>query len=128
LGDNAKKLVFKPEFEDQLAKLLKYQKMVNDTVDMVRHEIQKSGDMLMPNFTGITGTVIKCKNQAYGAIYKITDKNKVDPAFIKEIVSKRINPDTKAIEDYLAGMGELPEGIEENARTKSLSVDLIEKK
>lgn len=128
LGDKAKKLVFKPEFEEQLTKLLKYQKMVNDTVDMVRHEIQMSGDMLMPNFTGITGTTVKCKNQAYGAIYKFIDKSIVDPSFIKEFQTTRFNPDTKAIDDYKAGMGKLPEGIEENVRTKSLSVDLIEKK
>ena len=128
LGEKSKKIIFKPEFEEELAKLLKFQELINDTVAMVQHEIQKTGDMLMPNFTGITGTKIKGTNRAYGALYKIVDKNIVDPSFIKEFTSVRTNAEAKTIEEYLATMGELPAGIEENARVKSFKVELIKEK
>lgn len=130
LGEKAKKLVFKPEFEDQLAKLLEFQNLINETVDMVKKEIQRSGDSLMPNFTGITGTKIKCTNRAFGSVYKIVDISKVDPSFVNaiEYTTKRNNPITETIDQYKELMGELPEGIEENARVKSCSISLIEEK
>jgi hypothetical protein len=127
LGEKSKKLIFKPEFEEQLAKLLNFQKLIDSTVKEVERHIQMAGDQLMPNFTGITGTKVKCTNRVFGSIYKITDKANVDPMFIKEIVSRRINPDTSAIDLYRETMGQLPEGVEENARIKNLKVEITEK-
>lgn len=128
LGEKSKKLVFKPEFETELAKLLEFQKLIDETVSMVQREIQKTGDMFMPNFTGVTGTKVKVTNRVYGSIYKIVDKKIVDASFVKEIVSTRWNPEAKTIDEYLQTMGELPEGIEENIRIKNCKAELIKEK
>ena len=117
------KLVFKKEAEQELVKLIRLKKIVDEAVEKVKEQIKQAGEKILPNFKGVEGEMVKVIYSYYGAKYEIVDKEKAK-GFYQEVVY--LKPDTKTIDNYIKTVGELPEGIEVKEREKSLSIRLKE--
>lgn len=121
------KLVFKPEAEAELIKLLELQEKIDEAVKTVKQTIAEAGESILPEFTGVQGSKIKCIYRAYGSKYGLDkDQPDLNEKFYK--TSTRLNADAKAIEDHMKETGKTPSGVFENPRTKTLSISFIKQK
>jgi len=127
LAKKAGKLVFKPEAEAELIKLLELEKQVSEAIKAVKVTIAEAGESILPEFTGVQGQFVKCIYRAYGAKYGV-DKNEpdLDKKFFN--TSVRYLADSKAIEDHMKETGKTPVGVFENPRSKTLSIKITEPK
>ena len=123
IAEEAGKLVMNPKAEAELVKLLQLKELVDSTYERVKDVISKSGEAIMPGFTGVIGEKIKCTYRVYGGKYQI-----VDPLMAEGFVTSKpkYDVDTKKIDAYAKEHGVLPPGITERERAKTLSISLKE--
>ena len=126
----AGKLVFKKESEKELIKLYQLKDMIDRQIDLVKLAIAESGKSIMENFKGVIGENVRAVYRVYGEKYTYDkEKTKDLEPFLKRVVFYKV--DSKAIDEYIKEVGELPEGIIEKDRQPTLSVtvkkELLEK-
>lgn len=121
----AGKLFFKPEAEDQLIKLIKLKELVDKAIDQVKEQIKESGEKALGvEFRGVIGDKVKVIQRFYGQKYELVDKD-LPSDFVDEVVVKKIR--TKEVDEYLKNEGRLPEGIKFKERGQSLSIIINDK-
>lgn len=120
LAKEGGKLVLKKEAEEYLVKLLELQEIVAQAVDQAKEQIKQAGESIDPSFKGVIGNKIRAVYRSFGAkyTYKLNEIELAKP-FLKEKVYYSV--DSKAIDDYVSGAGEMPDGIYEKDRNKSIS-------
>jgi ElaB/YqjD/DUF883 family membrane-anchored ribosome-binding protein len=121
LAEEGGKLVFKKEAEEELVKLLKIKKKIDEAIKRVKEQIKQAGESILPNFKGVEGRMVKAIYSYHGAKYEIQDPQKAQ-GFYRIVVYEK--PDTEAIDNYVKEYGELPEGVVAKEREKSLSLRL----
>lgn len=115
LVNNAGRMMFKKEAEDELLKLIKVKDDIDNALSQVKEAILTAGRSITPDFTGVLGKRVKCVVRKYGDRYKSTN-----PEYIKEIIMKRTDADK--IDEYVDKSGKLPEGVSENEREEKLTI------
>jgi hypothetical protein len=123
LAEEGGKLVFKKEAEEELVKLLKIKKKIDEAIERVKEQIKQAGESILPNFKGVEGRMVKAIYSYHGAKYEIQDPQKAQ-GFYRIVVYEK--PDTETIDNYVKEYGELPEGVVAKEREKSLSLRLKE--
>lgn len=123
LGKEAGDVVFNPEAEEYLGKLLEIQEVVEEALDYVKGEIGEAGTKLGPNFKGFKGEYIDGIYRKYGAKYKY-DKSERETArpYLKEVNYFKV--DSSKVDMYLEEVGELPPAISEKDRKPQLTIKL----
>ena len=111
------KLLFQREASENLAKLLRIQKLINDAVESAKEAIIEAGLAIDTGFSGVHGDEVSATYRFFGDKYKNIDTEIAKP-FLKEV--KYYKVDSDKVEEYLEEVGELPAGIEPKGRTKSL--------
>lgn len=126
LANEGGKFIFKKEAEEQLVQLLELQENINKAVDEAKKQIQEAGESLDPSFKGVIGEKVKAIFRAYGAkyTYKLDTIEEAKP-FLKEKVYYTV--DSSLVDKYIKENRELPEGIFNKERTKSISFTLQNK-
>lgn len=125
MADTAGKLMFTPEAEKELVRLLELKKWVDATVDKVKENIAQAGESIMPNFTGVAGATVRCSYRVYGGKYVLTDQQLAQEFITKK---EKAELDSKKVDKYVSEHGVLPDGINERERSKILSVTLKDEK
>lgn len=116
------KILFSSEGEAVIVKLLELSSLVNDAIQDVKLQLEKSALELDPNFVSIQGDEIKVAYRAFGVRYKI------DPQYVsqlpKDLYETRVSygPNVKAIDAYVDEKGALPLGIDTPERPKKISI------
>jgi hypothetical protein len=123
LAEEGGKLVFKKEAEEELVKLLKIKKKIDEAIERVKEQIKQAGESILPNFKGVEGRMVKAIYSYHGAKYEIQDPQKAQ-GFYRIVVYEK--PDTETIDNYVKEYGELPEGVVAKEREKRLSLRLKE--
>ena len=123
LAEEGGKLVFKKEAEEELVKLLKIKKKIDEAIERVKEQIKQAGESILPNFKGVEGRMVKAIYSYHGAKYEIQDPQKAQ-GFYRIVVYEK--PDTETIDNYVKEYGELPEGVVAKEREKSLFLRLKE--
>ena len=111
------KLLFKREASENLAKLLRLQKLVEEAVNGAKEAIIEAGVALDPGFSGVHGDEVSATYRFFGDKFKNADTDIAMP-FLKKVEFYKV--DSKKVEEYLEEVGELPAGILPKGRTKSL--------
>lgn len=122
---DAKELIFNPEAEDAVIKLLELQEMVDNTVQLVKQSIAQQGLEYNPNFSSVVGDRLKANYSYAGSKYGFnpSDVKRKDPRYFKKRVVYSL--DSKAVEKYeMAHKGRLPKGVVKKARSKNLNFRL----
>ena len=114
-------VVFNPDAEKYLVKLLQVEEVVNEALDYVKNQIGESGKRVHPGFKGFKGGVVDGVYRKYGEKYWY-DKSRLDEAmpYLKEITYFKV--DSSKVDEYLETVGEMPEGVNEKDRRPQLSL------
>ena len=123
LANKGGKLVFKKEAEEYLVKLFELKDIVEKAIDEAKRQIQESGTAIDPSFKGVIGDQVKAIYRTFGTKYTY-HMNEIDIAqpFLKEKIYYSV--DSKAVDKYISEVKELPPGIYEKERTKSISFSM----
>lgn len=126
LADEAKGLVFKPEAEDALLKLIELATAASQAIELVKAEIERQGLEYDVNFTSVEGDRVKVTYQFSGSVYSV-DHEKIkqhkEPFFTKKPQDYKIN--TAAIAEYeKKHKGKLPLGITRVERKRGIQMKL----
>ena len=121
LAKEGGKLVFKKEAEESLIKLLELQSLINEQVELVKSAIIEAGTSIDASFLGVRGERVKASYRFFGPkyTYSLGDVSVASP-FLEKVEFYKVIPEK--VEAYLEEVGELPPGIKEKARTKSLVI------
>lgn len=113
------KLVLKAKADESLLQFLKHRDYINELYETIKAEITKAGLSLDPEFAGIIGENVKASLRAYGSKYSYdkSDEVKLRP-FLKESINFTVDADL--VDKYRKEVGELPDGIIEVNRKKSM--------
>lgn len=123
LADKSGKLVFKPNAEEALEKLIKIQESINQAVENVKQQILESGDSVLPGFKGIVGKKLKIVCVPRGAKYTITSAPVANEYLVEH---KRYYPDSRKIEQYMQEFGNPPPGIALQSRSRSVEIRYVQ--
>lgn len=123
--DDGKDIMVNPEAEGAIIRLLAIQSEVDKAVEFLKSEIECQALQFNPNFSAIKGDRLKINYSASGAKYKEdgTAKNH-SSKFWKKKVSWSL--DSKAIDEYRARRYQLPAGIVEIPRRKTIRLSVSE--
>lgn len=126
IAGKADKLLLEKSTEQELAKLLKLQEMIETAIDTAQTLIEKKGLELNPNFKSVEGDLVKASYRSYGQKYYLAEDrvNEIPAEFyIKEVITKyKVN--TKTVETWAEKNNGLPLGIIAPERKKSLKITL----
>ncbi len=131
--DDTKAKFENEETEAKLSFFLLVRKAFNDAYDSIKSQLVENGKTeLGESFSGISGNFIRATYSERGGAKYVADpdlsegidikidENIVDPEMFD--VSLTIKPKTDAVKDYLKKNRELPPGVMENSRSKSISI------
>lgn len=111
------------ETEIKLSFFLLVRKAFNETYDKIKEHLATNGKLeIGEDFSGVTGTFISAPYTARGGSkYVFTGtEQELDPTMVEKVVTYKVNQ--KEVDAYRKKYRELPPGIEEAPRTKSLSI------
>lgn len=119
-------IVMNPKAENALVQLLYLQDMIDKAVEVAKSAIEKKALEYNPNFSVIVADKVKIGYRTYGTKYSIDKDNfdKLPEAFYTKRIS--YSPNSKEIDKFIEEHNGLPLGINENDRTKKISMKLIE--
>lgn len=126
LAEDGKTLLFNPAAEDAILALLDLADRVNNTVDLVKAEIERAGLEYTPSFTSVGGDKLKANYSASGAKYK----EDPDATIIQRrapfwTAKTTYSPNGKEVEKYeLKHRGKLPNGIIKATRKSSIRFNI----
>lgn len=117
------KLIFKPEAETELLKLLELKDMVDNAIEHVKVDIEKAGKGISPDFTGVVGQRVRALYRVFGEKYTY-DKALVEKArpYLSEFTIRKVQ--SGVVDDYVKREGTLPEGIIEKERVPKISLSI----
>lgn len=124
LAKKADQIVFTPEGEETLIKLLELEGKVKEAISLAKQTIEASAKKLDENFTSVQGDKVKVSYRSYGTRYII------DEAFIKDLpkelyrISVKHYPNSKEISKLATETGKLPQGIVEPDRQKQITISI----
>jgi hypothetical protein len=121
LQEKGGKLLFKRNAEDALISLLTLRDMVDKAIENAKLKIAEAGTELDPGFKGIKGDKVEISYRRYGEKYEYDwkKKDKAEPFLIEKIYYK---VDSAMVDGYVEKTGELPEGISEKEREKTIKL------
>ena len=121
---NSDKIFLTPEGEKTLEGLLAIQKQVDAAIEEAKSRLEAAALKINPNFSSIQADRIKVYYREYGAKYYLDEAQKelVPEGLIFEKVSYSV--DSKAVEKWVDDKGQMPTGIKEVERNKTLSFSL----
>lgn len=127
LQQDGKSIVFNPNAEDAIIRLLKIQKEVDGAMEWLKSEIERQALEFNPNFSAIKGERLKVNYSASGAKYKDNGEAKFHSTkFWKKKITYTL--DSKAIDVHKAKYYRLPVGISEVSRNKTIRLTVSEAK
>lgn len=106
--------------EEALCTLLAVQDQINEFVEEVKLKIIENASDIDPDFTSISGDKIKLEYRASGAEFEIEDEKLVEEPFMTKTVRMGVN--AKEVRSFLESTGELPIGIKQRERKKTLII------
>lgn len=124
LEKDGETILFNQEAEEAIAKLLEMKRELDGALDYLASSIERQALEYNPNFTGLKGDLIKINYSASGAKYKDlgTVRRRCEKFWTKK-VSWQLN--SKAVDEFVARRGNLPKGIVEIHRKKSIRISEV---
>lgn len=124
LEKDGETIIFNPKAEDAIVRLLEIQKEVDGAIEYLKSEIERQALGFNPNFTSLKGTRLKINYSASGTKYKElnTLKNHRSKFWTKKVTW---SIDSKAVDEYRAQRSELPKGIAEVKRKKTIRLSEV---
>lgn len=117
-----------PEAENGLLKLLEMKDEIEEAISETKKNIEKEALKRNKNFSSIRGDKVKIQYRAFGQRFFI-DESKLDQV-PKEVYDKQVKTyfkiKTKEIEKFVKERGNLPIGVNEIDRKKSISISKID--
>lgn len=124
LKEEADKIFIDPKGEDVLVELLNIQQEIEKAIDEVKIKLEDSALKLNPDFSSIQGDRVKVFYREYGSKYYV-DETQADLIPGGLVKSRTVfSVDSKAVENYIAEKGQMPTGIKEVERKKTMSISL----
>lgn len=121
MAEDSREIIINPNAEKAILKLLAIQREVNEAVEAVKSEIEKSALEFNPNFRAIKGEQVKITYSASGAKYKATgEAARHSGKYWTKKVTWSLN--SKAIDETYAKYGRLPKGISSVERKKTIRI------
>lgn len=118
--------VLKPEAEDAIVTLLRWQKQINDAVEFVKGAVEAAGMSYTEFFTSVQGDKVKVNVQQTGSLYAIDASaiKRYNAPFFQKKIAYALN--SKAVEEFETNHnGKLPNGVLRNPkRGKSVVIRL----
>lgn len=126
LTAKADEIFISPAGEQVLVDLLTIQGQVEAAIDEAKAKLEAAALKVNPNFSSIQADKIKVYYRAFGAKYYV-DEARINDApkefyTVESKVTYKI--DTKALEKHIDATGQMPAGIIEVDRKKSISFTL----
>lgn len=116
-------IVYKPEGEETLLKLLWLRDFVDRVYDAVKIKLEMKALELNPTFTAIRGSKVRVGYRYFGAKYKLANPEDVtqlpDSTYSKKTT---YTLEQKVIDDLVTKIGKLPDGIELVERKKTITI------
>jgi hypothetical protein len=106
--------------EDSLCRLLDLQTKVNEYVEQVKQAIAEKALEYDADFTSISGDKVKLEYRQFGSEFSIKDQDKVPEAFMTK--TERVAVNAEAVRAFMKTTGQLPDGIIQNERKKTLVI------
>lgn len=122
LQSEGKTIVFNPKAENAIVQLLALEREVKDAVEWLKSEIERQALEYNEDFTSIKGDKIKVNYSAAGAKYKGETKNHSKKFWTKKITWSL---NAKAIDEFKARRSQLPAGIKEMPRKKTIRISEV---
>lgn len=123
LKDDGGKLVLKPEAENAIVTLTKWQQQVEQALQYVKDAIEAAGLTYDPAFTSVQGDSVKVSYQETGAIYAYDDtkiRRYNAPIFKTKMVRTL---DSAAVSEFEErNNGRLPQGVFKPKRRKNIVI------
>jgi hypothetical protein len=120
----ADEIVFSPEGEETLLKLLELQEQIEAAIDEAKKKIEETALKANPNFSSVQGSKVKAYYRSFGTKYH-ADENTIDEApkelyTVETKVTFKI--DSAAVDAWIEKNGSTPKGIIPANRTKVISI------
>lgn len=128
LVQEGQELFIEPSAANSIKKFLELFGWMESLYSDLKASLLISARTFDPNFSTLIADDLKCYLRAYGAKYRINEKElgKLDKKFYEEKTTYSVN--SKEVDKYLKENGALPFGIETNIRKKSLTLTLKKEK
>jgi len=128
LVNGSDKIAMSPDGEELLVKLLELSELVESAINETKRRLASKMESISPDLSSISSDKVKIMYRNYGAKYFIPDTliDQIDPKFYNQKTS--YSPNTFEIDKSIKETGMLPSGIGICARTKSVSINLKDKK
>ena len=126
LTKKADEIFLSPAGEQALIDLLTIQGQVEAAIDDAKAKLEAAALKVDPNFSSIQADKIKVYYRAYGAKYYVDETNiqNVPKEFYTAEQKVTYKVDTKALEKHVDATGQMPVGIIEVDRKKSITFTL----
>lgn len=109
-----------PEGEKELLAFLSLKRSMEAAEEAIKKTLQEAADKVAPNLSVLESDNLRIAFRFYGSRYDF-DENQIDPSFTE--VEEKIKLNTKLVDKYtMEHAGELPEGVSEKERTKSVVI------
>lgn len=107
--------------EENLCKLLDFQEAVNQFVEEVKEKLAENALKLDKDFVGLTGDKVKLEYRPFGSEFNVVLPNDTEETYLTR--TERVGVNVKAVRDFMeTHNGELPYGIEQRERKKTLVI------
>lgn len=126
LSKKADEIFLSPAGEQVLIDLLTIQGQVEAAIDEAKSKLEAAALKVDPNFSSIQADKIKVYYRAYGAKYYVDETNiqNVPKEFYTAEQKVMYKVDNKALEKHVDTTGQMPVGIIEVERKKSITFTL----
>jgi len=122
-AEEAGKFVFKQSAEENLLKLLKLKKLIDDALEKAKADIEEAGKKISPDFKGVVGQQIKAIYRSFGEKYTYNKEKVIEASpYLKEIIWRKVKSDE--VNAYVKANDKLPEGIIEKDRQPKISISV----
>jgi len=122
LSQKADQIVFSPEAEDTLLKLLDLQEQLEVAIKDAKTKIEKSALEMDKNFMSVQGDKVKVSYRAFGSRYSLDESHLKDLPENLYTKSVKYYPNSKEIDKLANETGMLPQGILEPQRLKQIVI------
>ncbi len=117
-------IVFNPEAEDSILRLLEVKSDLDQAIDQVKEAIEKQALAYDKNFASLKGSKLKVNYSAAGAKYKATGEAR---RHSKDLWTKKVSwsINSKAVDKYMKQHSNLPSGIVAVERKKTIRISEV---
>ena len=115
--NKAGEIVFTPEAEEELKKVIEFKKLAEDILDYVQDKLMQA--MEAEKLQKIVSGDLSVSRRFYGGKFEVSDAEEAKE-ILNKIVSYKL--DTEKVEGHWEKTGEMPKGISLKKRTQSVSI------